>query len=224
MIRLKVFSNPCAAAYAGAELIAATALKAIRDRGTAFVAVSGGRTPWLMFQDLAKRELPWREILFFQADERDCAIGDDQRNLTHLRAALPLQARIEPMPVEAGVGGASVYADRLVELIGHPPIFDLVHLGLGKDGHTASLVPNDPLLEERRHDVAWSSDSYQGHRRMTLTYPALNRARLVFWLVTGADKRSAMEGLLAGDATLPAARVSTEQRILIADNEAAGTN
>ncbi len=223
MIRLEVFSGPFDAAHAGAELIVTTVLKAIRDRGTAFVALSGGRTPWPMFQELAKRELPWEKIIFFQVDERDCASGDDQRNLTHLLAALPSRARIEPMPVEAGMVGASIYAARLAELLGQPPVLDLVHLGLGKDGHTASLVPGDPLLDEYYHDVAWSSDAYQGHRRMTLTYPLLNRARLIFWLVTGADKRPAVEGLLAGDATLPAARLNAKQCILLADNKAVGT-
>jgi 6-phosphogluconolactonase len=104
---------------------------------------------------------------------------------------------------------------------GAPPVLDLVHLGLGPDGHTASLAPDDAVLNVTGAAVALTG-IYQGRRRMTLTYPALNRARHVLWLVTGSEKTEMLRRLLEGDESIPAGRVSREQAVVLADRAAAG--
>jgi len=171
-----------------------------------------------MFELLGERELDWERIEVFQVDERIAPDGDPDRNLTHLEASLPAAAggAIRPMPVGADdlEAAASRYAAAL------PAALDLVHLGLGPDGHTASLVPGDPVLEVSDRPVAVTGE-YQGRRRMTLTYPALDAARQILWLVTGADKREALAKLRAGDRSIPAGRVASERAILLADAEAA---
>lgn len=196
-------------------------VQAVQQSNRALVAVSGGHTPWIMLRKLAEQQLPWDKLIFFQVDERDCPINDPQRNLAHLRACLPSAAQIRPMPVEAGLAGAETYMQTLTELAGAPPVLDVVHLGLGPDGHTASLVPDDPVLDESQRDVAWTHP-YQGHRRMTMTFPLLNRARQIFWLVTGADKQEAVQRLLAGDKSIPASRITAANRLLFADESAMG--
>ena len=191
------------------------------------MAVSGGRTPWLMLRALADDELPWQHVQVFQVDERVAPAGDPDRNLAHLRASLldrvPLPAdHIHAMPVEAADldQGAEQYARTLREVAGSPPVLDLVHLGLGPDGHTASLVPGDPVLDVTDADVALSGP-YQGHRRMTLTIPIINRSRLVLWLVTGGDKAQTLVRLRDGDRSIPGSRVLRERALVLADRAAA---
>ncbi|MGH8225221.1 MAG: 6-phosphogluconolactonase [Gammaproteobacteria bacterium] len=219
-MELEVCADAQAAAERGAALILAETDAAITARGQALIAVSGGHTPWAMLQALARHGPDWSRIIIFQVDERDCPVNDDSRNLKHLRDNLPQKARIEAMPVEAGEAGADQYAARLVTVAGEPPVLDVIHLGLGPDGHTASLVPGDPVLEVRDRDVAWTQP-YQEHRRMTLTYPVLDRARLAFWLVAGEEKRDALQRLLAEDPGIPAGRVRAARRLVIADSAAA---
>ena len=127
------------------------------------------------------------------------------------------------MPVEAPEleSAAERYAETLKTIAGSPPVLDLVHLGLGPDGHTASLVPGDPVLNVTDSDVALTG-VYQGRRRMTLTYPILNRARSILWLVTGKDKVAALARLREGDPTIPAGRIQRNQALLLADQVAAG--
>src|SRR4029450_5063264 len=179
----------------GAEVVAEQAATAVAERGRFTFAVSGGRTPWVMFAHLAGK-LPWEKVTIFQVDERVAPDGDPDRNLTQLERALPpgAAADVRPMPVWANhlEAAAAQYADEL------PPSLDLVHLGLGPDGHTASLIPGDPVLDVADRDVAMTGE-YQGRRRMTLTYPALNRARKVLWLVTGAEKWNMLARLMAAD-------------------------
>src|SRR5262249_23314945 len=163
----------------------------------------------------------------FQVDERIAPAGHADRNLTHLRECLagPL-ARwpqlVEPMPVESAdlAADARGYARSLEQQTGSPPVLDLVHLGLGPDGHTASLVPGDPALEVTAADVAITG-VYQGRQRMTLTYPVLNRARQILWLVTGAEKVDALCRLQAGDTSIPGARVEAKSQLVVADEAAA---
>jgi 6-phosphogluconolactonase len=190
---------------------------AARDRFT--FAVSGGRTPWAMFAALAGR-MPWEKVTIFQVDERIAPEGDADRNLTQLQRSLPPggAADVRAMPVwtEDLDAAAAVYADAL------PAELDLVHLGLGPDGHTASLVPADPVLAVQDRGVAITG-VYQGHRRMTLTYPSLNRARQVLWLVTGEDKFDALRRLREGDQSIPASWVSTANAHVLADAAAAGS-
>jgi len=186
---------------------------AVAAHGAFTCAVSGGQTPWLMLTELAEHDLPWSSVEIYQVDERVAAEGDPERNLTHLRQILgSLPVTLVPMPVTDPdlEAAAAAYASRL------PARFDLVHLGLGADGHTASLVPGDPVLEVTDRLVAVTGP-YQGHRRMTLTYPALARAEEAMWLVTGAGKHDALDRLLAGEQSIPAARVQARRSMIFAD-------
>jgi 6-phosphogluconolactonase len=217
--RLGVLPTADAVARRGAALIAAEARAAVAARGAFWLAVSGGRTPWLMLRALEDEEVPWEAVSIVQVDERIAPPGHPDRNATFLEQSLPEAARrrLRLMPVDAPDLAAACrrYAASL------PARLDLVHLGLGEDGHTASLVPGDPVLEVRDQDVALT-DEYRGRRRMTLTYPALDRARLVLWLVTGEEKREALARLLGGDVSIPAARVAAPRQIVLADRAAAG--
>jgi 6-phosphogluconolactonase len=215
----ELLTMPDAAAVAAraAEMIAAQASSAVADGGRFTFAVSGGHTPWAMFAELTKMEVPWTATQIFQVDERVAPDGSADRNLTHLREALgSAAAEVVPMPVnEADLDTAAEdYAREL------PSSFDLIHLGLGPDGHTASLVPGDPVLNVTDHLVG-VTNPYQGHRRMTLTYPGLARAIGIVWLVTGEDKRDALKKLLAGDLSIPAGRVDAKRSTIVADAAAA---
>jgi 6-phosphogluconolactonase len=202
-------------------------------RGRFIVAVSDGHTPWLMLRALAGETVPWAGVHVAQVDERVAPAGHSDRNLTHLRESLlehcPLRPeQIYAMPVESSEPEAAAmrYAMTLREIAGSPPVFDLVHLGLGPDGHTASLVPGDPVLQVTDADVALTG-VYQGRRRMTLTYPILNRSRHILWLVTGSEKPGMLVRLRAGDLSIPAGRVHQDRALVLADRAAArqtGTN
>ncbi len=215
---LEVSADAGAVARRAAYYVAAQARAVVAARGRFTFAVSGGRTPWAMFAELAGEDMPWAGTELFQVDERVAPDGDPDRNLTHLRQSLgTAPARVHPMPVnDADLdAAAAAYATVL------PQRFDLVHLGLGPDGHTASLIPGDPVLEVTGTLVALTQP-YQGHRRMTLTYPALTRADQILWLVTGADKRDPLARLLAGDESIPAGRVQATRSLVLADEPAAG--
>jgi 6-phosphogluconolactonase len=219
VIALEVSADADAAAEQAAELIARAASEAIEARGTFAFAGSGGTEPWEMYRRLAGKPIDWERVEIFQVDERVAPDGDPDRNLTHLMESLPepARARVRPMPVttddlEAAAGS---YADRL------PERFDLIHLGIGPDGHTASLVPGDPVLEVTDRRIALTASEYQGHRRMTMTFPELERGRQIFWLVVGEEKRDPLGWLLAGDESIPAGRVRSENALVIADEAAA---
>jgi 6-phosphogluconolactonase len=209
----EILPTPEAVANAAAVYVARHARAAVAERGRFTFAVSGGRTPWAMFAELAGEDVPWEHVVLFQVDERVAPDGDPDRNLTHLRESLGgAKAEVIAMPVnDAGLDAA---ADRYAALL--PDRFDLVHLGLGPDGHTASLVPGDPVLGVRDRLVAVTRP-YQGHQRMTLTYPALARAGQILWLVTGADKQVPLGQLLAGDESIPAGRVEAARSLVLAD-------
>ncbi|HTV12255.1 MAG TPA: 6-phosphogluconolactonase [Acidimicrobiales bacterium] len=200
-----------------AEFVAACARSAVSVRGKFTFAVSGGHTPWAMFANLVKDTLPWQVVQVFQVDERVAPDGAPERNLTHLREALgDAPAEVMAMPVtDADLEEA---AARYAQVL--PGTFDLVHLGLGPDGHTASLVPSDPVLDVADRLVAVTRP-YQGHRRMTLTYPALERAAQTLWLVAGQDKREALAKLLAADPSIPAGRLRAQRSTILADVAAA---
>jgi 6-phosphogluconolactonase len=214
---LEVSADAAAVAARAAGFVAARAREAVSARGRFTFAVSGGHTPWAMFAELANEDMPWADVELFQVDERVAPEGDPDRNLAHLRASIgDAPARVHPMPVNDAdlAAAAAAYATVL------PQRFDLVHLGLGPDGHTASLVPGDPVLKVTDALVA-VTQPYQGHPRMTLTYPALTRADQLMWLVTGDDKREPLARLLAGDESIPAGRVLATRSLVLADAAAA---
>ncbi len=201
----------------GAAFVAEQARAAVADRGRFTLAVSGGNTPRAMFARLAGEDVPWEKVTIYQVDERVAPDGDADRNLTHLRASLRPEADIRAMPV--GTPDLELAAEDYARSL--PKRFDLVHLGLGPDGHTASLVPGDAVLGVADRDVAVTG-AYMGRRRLTLTYPTLDRARQVLWLVTGEDKVDALRRLRGGDHSIPAGRVAATNALVIADVAAAG--
>jgi len=226
-MRLEALVDADAVAHAAAAFTAAEARAAVAARGRFIMAVSGGRTPWQMLRFLADEPMPWADVHVVQVDERVAPDGDPERNLTHLRESLlahcPLDpAQVHAMPVEwPDLAAASErYASTLRDIAGAPAVIDLAHLGLGPDGHTASLVPGDPVLDVTNADVALTGP-YQGRRRMTLTYPLLDRSRRILWLVTGHEKADMLPRLYQGDRSIPAGRISREQSVVLADEEAA---
>jgi 6-phosphogluconolactonase len=227
-MKIEVLADADAVAQRAAGFMAAEARAAVAARDRFIVAVSGGHTPWQMLRALAAEDVPWKGVHVVQVDERVAPAGDPDRNLTHLRESLlahaPLSAeQVYAMPVDSPDlnGAAARYARTLVEIAGSPPVLDLAHLGLGPDGHTASLVPADPVLDVTDKDVALTGGVYQGRRRMTLTYPMLNRSRRVLWVVTGSDKAGMLGRLLDGDRSIPAGRVRREHALVLADRAAA---
>jgi 6-phosphogluconolactonase len=218
--RLEVLEDADAVHRRGAALIAEGARAAITERGHCALAVSGGHDPWSMFSQLEEFGLDWTEIEIFQVDERVAPAGSDERNLTHLVESLSIgaQGSIRPMPVTDNDLDAA--ADRYAESL--PDALDLAHMGLGPDGHCASLVPGDPVLDVTDRRVAVTAGEYEGVRRMTVTYPELHRTRSLLWVVTGEQKQDALSKLLARDASIPAGRVDPgEDSLILADRAAA---
>jgi len=227
-MKMDVLADVEAVARKAAVIIAAEARAAVAARGRFIMAVSGGHTPWLMLRALAGEQVPWEGVHVVQVDERVAPAGDPDRNLTHLRESLLARAplrldQVHAMPVEETdlTAAAARYALILREIAGAPPVLDLAHLGLGPDGHTASLVPGDPVLNVTDADVALTG-VYQGRRRMTLTYPVLSRSRCVLWLVTGSEKVGMLARLRSADVSIPAGRVRQDQALVLADRAAAG--
>jgi 6-phosphogluconolactonase len=226
-MKIEALADADAVARAGAAFTAGEARAAVAARGRFIVAVSGGRTPWTMLRALADEPVPWAGVHVVQVDERVASDGDPDRNLTHLRESLLAHCPLRPdqvhaMPVETAdlQAGSGRYALKLRQIAGSPAVLDLVHLGLGPDGHTASLVPGDPVLDVTDVDVAITRP-YQGRRRMTLTYPMLNRSRRILWLVTGAEKAEMLTRLCGGDRSIPAGRIRRHRAVVLADHEAA---
>jgi 6-phosphogluconolactonase len=226
-MQIEILETPEAVASAAAELVAAEARAAVAQRGRFVMAVSGGTTPWRMLQALAKEDVPWPAVHVVQVDERVAPPADADRNLTHLRESLLSHAPLRPeqihaMPVEATdlEAAARDYAAELNQVAGTPAVLDLVHLGLGPDGHTASLVPGDPVLQVVDRDVA-TTGVYQKHRRMTLTYPIIDRARRILWLATGDGKAEMLQRLVAAEPQIPAGRVRQEHATALVDRAAA---
>ena len=229
-MNVEILIDADAVARKAAEIIATEARAAVNARGRFILAVSGGHTPWQMLRALATKDVPWNDVNVVQVDERVAPAGDPDRNLTHLYESLLEHApvrreQIYAMPVEAAdlETAAERYAETLKKIAGSPPVLDLVHLGLGPDGHTASLVPGDPVLNVTDSDVALTG-VYQGRCRMTLTYQILNRARRVLWLVTGDDKVDALARLREADISIPGGKIHRDQAVVLADQAAAGTN
>lgn len=225
-MRIELLPDAAAAARRAASFIAARAREAMHARGRFVFALSGGGTPRPMLQVLARLPLAWEHVELFQADERAAPHASEARNLTHLERLLVAPAAMSPgrvhaMPAEDAdlAAAASRYAETLVACAGAPPVLDLVHLGLGADGHTASLFAGDAALEV---DDAWvaATGAHHGHRRLTLTLPTLERARCVLWLVCGAAKAGVLARLRDGDDAIPAGRVPRDRAWIVADDAA----
>jgi 6-phosphogluconolactonase len=216
-------TSPREVARAAAQHIGTCALRAIQERGQFSLALSGGSTPWLMLNHLARLDLPWDRFHVFQVDERVAPDGDAERNLTHIKdqftglvAIPPHQVHAMPVLEENLDAAANKYMHTLRGIAGMPAILDLVHLGLGGDGHTASLFPGSPLLDSLARDVDIARVEHQ-RIRMTLTYPAINRARNILWLISGADKAGMLQRLISQDHSIPAGRVSQDQATIFTD-------
>lgn len=226
-MKIEVFPDTDAVAVAAAKIIAAEARADVAARGRFVFAVSGGRTPWQMLRALANEPMPWPGVQIFQVDERIAPAGDADRNLTHLRESLLSHAPLREEQIHAMLvnesdleAAAASYANLLQQAAGSPPVLDMVHLGLGADGHTASLIPGDPVLGVADRAVALTG-VYQKRRRMTLTYPLLRRARKILWVVTGGEKAEMLRRLRAGDETIPAGKLCRAQDVCLADRDAA---
>jgi 6-phosphogluconolactonase len=226
-VRVTLAADASAAAQVAAGHLAQCVRARIKSTGRSVIALSGGRTPLAMLQQLAILELPWPALHVMQTDERIAPHGDAHRNLTFIeqilveRGPLP-RLNMHAMPVEAAdlTAAARDYQGLLESLCGTPAVLDVVHLGIGADGHTASLVPGDALLEVSTRDVGISVP-YQGFRRMTLTVPAINRSRDILWLIAGSDKAARVAELVHGAGTTPALRIAREQALVIVDAAAA---
>ncbi len=226
-MKIQIVDDADRVAKEAAVIIAGEARAAVAVRGRFILAVSGGHTPWVMLRALAGEKLPWENVHVVQVDERVAPAGDPDRNLTHLRESLLEHAPLRPeqiyaMPVESPdlKAAAARYALTLQGIAGSPPVLDLAHLGLGPDGHTASLLPGDPVLDVNEFDLALTG-AYQGRLRMTLTYPMLNRSRLILWVVTGSEKAGMLVRLRDGDVSIPAGRIRRDQALVLADRAAA---
>lgn len=215
-LALEVVPDSATAARRVASLVAERARETVEKDGSFSLALS--KVPPEMLDALATADLPWSAMSIYQVDERIAPAGHADRNLTAFLAGLPpeAEASLRPMPVaEAKLDEAAArYATEL------PAHLELVHLGLGPDGHTASLMPGDAVLDVHDRLVAITQE-YQGRRRMTLTYPALAAAHEIVWLVTGETKRDALARLLAGDPTIPAAQISNPRQLVVSDAAAA---
>jgi 6-phosphogluconolactonase len=208
-VRISAFEVVADPFARGAEVLAGGILSAITERGGCSIALSRGAD---LMRHLAACEVAWEVVDVFQADERAAPDGSPDRNLTQIERDLCARIdgpkpRVHAMPVTGDLDeGAVAYASELQSVCGSPPVLDVVHLGLGPDGHTASLVPGDPVLEVRDAPVAVTG-LYEGCRRMTLTYPVLDAACLVVFVVAGAAKSEALAAVRRGGDTKPAARI-----------------
>ncbi len=210
-------------AAAGASFIFARAGEAIAERNQFTLALSGGSTPWHMLGKLVEYDLPWARVNIVQVDERAAPDGNPERNLVRIRTEFADRISLPPqnlyaMPVtsENLEDAAGQYERELIELAGQPPVLDVVHLGLGGDGHTASLIPGDAVLGVSDRDVA-TTGLYKERRRMTLTYSIINRARHILWLISGEGKADMLGRLIRSDRDIPAGRISRKQATVVAD-------
>jgi 6-phosphogluconolactonase len=200
--------------------------RGLAERDTFTLALSGGRGPHRLFEALARERVPWQRVHLFQVDERAAPADSPERNFRAIRELLiervPIpDANVHPMPVEQeGLEGAARdYASTLAQVLGPELVLDLVHLGLGEDGHTASLFPGDPASESGAPVIV--SREHQGFRRLSLNYPLLSGARQRLWFVTGAAKSEVLLRAMDGDVGIPAGRIRREDTLFFADQAAA---
>lgn len=224
--------------YSTAEEVAAQAAKYIEEKiragilekGQFSLAISGGRTPWEMMKILVKAKLRWEKVNIFQVDEREAPDGHPDRNLTQLFQSLEgsgILTRVNIFPMHTVADDLSAETEKYSKIIHQVTgegILDLVHLGLGSDGHTASLIPGDPVCEVTDRDIALTEQPYQGRKRMTMTYPLINRAKEIVWIVTGKEKAEMLKRLQNQDPGIPAGRINPANSLILADEAASQSN
>lgn len=213
--------GPDAFAMTSATWLASTIADVVHQRGVCHLAVSGGSTPLPTFALLATMDVTWSQVHIWQVDERVAPDGDAARNATGLDATLLERIDLPPSNLHlmdvtrADLEIAAVdYSLSLSDACGG--VLDIVHLGIGADGHTASWPPGDPVIDVTDRDVA-ISQPYQGHVRMTLTVPCVNRARRRLFLVSGQDKADALAALLENRGTIPANRVTLDETTVLSN-------
>lgn len=233
-----ILAGPEAVATATADHFVAAAGDAIADRGVFRVALSGGGTPKLVYPRLLEpervRAVDWSRVEFFWGDERAVPPDHPESNFGVAYHALIAQLpatrhdRIHRMAAEApDLDGAALSYESEIRLAfdargRQPPAFDLIWLGMGPDGHTASLFPGSEALDESDRWVVGNWAPSQAAWRMTMTFPLINAAREALFVVTGADKAAALRGVREGDDALPAGRVHAARTRWIIDAAAAG--
>lgn len=231
-VNVEVLPDSEALAERAVAVIVDAAARAIEERGVFVWAVSGGSTPRRMLALLSERtDLDWSRTHLFQVDERVAPYGDPDRNAMMLDTHLLTDtfrkhnapAGIWLMPVDDAVEdpefATRLYEEKMDEVTGSPVVFDLIQLGMGSDGHTASLIPDDPILEVDEVDVAVSAE-YQGRIRMSFTWPVLDRAKELLWVIGGESKQEAVKLFLANDPSIPAT-LPTQARATVLLDEAA---
>lgn len=226
-MEIRTFQSATEVAKEAAIFIADRIKENIIKKGHFTFAISGGRTPWEMIKELAKEDLPWEKVFLFQVDERIAPDAHPDRNLTQLFKAiegtkLVLRLNIFPMRVNAEDldEACEEYVSHINRMTENGKL-DLIHLGIGTDGHTASLVPNDSVLEIKEKGVALTDSEYQGRKRMTLTYPLINQAEKILWVVTGEEKAEMLDRLLHQDPSIPAGRIDQHHAIVFTEESAA---
>lgn len=238
MTRWTVHPDPGAVAVAAADRVVAAAAAAIEERGAFRVALSGGRTPRevypLLLEPGRRDAVDWSRVEFFWGDERSVPPDHPESNFGVAYGMLISQLpgvradQVHRMPAEAeDIDAAAMgYEGELRLSFGargsEPPSFDLIWLGMGPDGHCASLFPGTAALEEEARWAVGNWVPQQDTWRMTLTFPVLVAGRDVIFVVTGADKADPIRRIRAGDSGLPAERVSGENVEWIVDRAAAG--
>jgi len=217
--RVVVHPDPQTASETTAREIAAVVRSAVEQGGVANIALSGGNTATSMLAALSRQEVPWARVHVYQVDERVAPDGDANRNATALTAelldAVPLPSgNIHLLPVTATNldDAASAFGARL-------PRFDVVHLGMGNDGHTASWPPGDPVIEVRHQPIAVVGP-FNGHLRMTVTPAVTSPSHLIVFLIVGVSKREPLAAMLAGDPAIPASHVPRERTVVHVDRAA----
>ena len=232
-MNVEVLVDGEALAERAVELLVASAARAIDERGQFVWAVSGGSTPRRMLQLLSeRRDLDWSRTHLFQVDERLAPDGDPDRNATMLQTELltdtflahntPAGIWLMPVTANDSVAAAAEYAETMDALAGTPVVFDLIQLGMGGDGHTASLIPGDPIVDVIDRDVAISQE-YQGRLRMSFTWPVLDRAKELLWVIGGESKQDAVRLFLDSDSSIPATLPTQARATVLLDQAAAAT-
>jgi 6-phosphogluconolactonase len=195
-----------------------TAEKAITERGVCHIALSGGSTPKPFYAALGKSDLPWDKIEWWLGDERTVpptAPDSNERMAKEAFQSAHFEQGFHTWHTASDWETCAIHYGRLLkEKMGRPAVFDVILLGVGTDGHTASLFPGTPGLEESHHNCILNPVPQLNTQRMTVTFPVLNAARAIWFLVKGADKKSMVDRLVAKDRSIPSACIENPSQSL----------